>query len=59
MINYKLIEKDKVDLDKTADADELITQLFYDTNETVGFYFGKKDGKWKLVAIDRVIPCSA
>lgn len=59
MIDYELIEKDKVDLEKTADADELITRFFYDTNETIGFYFGKKDGKWKLVAIDRVIPCSA
>ena len=61
MIEYQLadsnIVKDEMILSKKSDS--IITHLVYDTEATVGFYFGKIDNRWYLLCIDKVTPCDA
>ncbi|MBL7129525.1 MAG: hypothetical protein ISS16_11155 [Ignavibacteria bacterium] len=61
MIEYELadpsIVKDEMVLSKKSDS--MITHLVYNTEATVGFYFGKIDDRWYLLCIDKVTSCSA
>ena len=45
--------------DLAAKSEANYAYFVYSTDETIGFYFGEKNGKYYLIAIDRVIPCSA
>jgi hypothetical protein len=61
MIEYELTDSNGVrdDMILSKKSDSIITHLVYNTEATVGFYFGKIDNKWYLVCIDKVTPCSA
>jgi len=61
MIGYELVDsnivKDEMILSKKSDS--IITHLVYNTEATVGFYFGKINNRWYLLCIDKVTPCDA
>jgi hypothetical protein len=42
-----------------AMSEKNFVYFIYNTDENIGFYFGLKDGKYYLIAIDKVEPCSA
>ena len=62
----KMIEYDLIDAviaprlrDLAAKSEANYAYFVYSTNENIGFYFGEKNGKYYLIAIDRVTPCDA
>jgi len=61
MIEYQLADSNivKEDMDLSKKSNLMITHLVYNTEATVGFYFGKIDNKWYFLCIDKVTPCSA
>jgi hypothetical protein len=61
MITYELLsESEAAEPMRIASLSEKNhTYFLYNTDETIGFHFGKRNGKLYLIAIDRVIPCSA
>jgi len=61
MIEYELVSGDEIDplLRKAESSEKNYAYFIYNTNEFIGFYFGLKNGKYYLIAIDTVVPCSA
>ena len=45
--------------EKAAASEKNYVYFVYNTDQQVGFYFGSKNGKYYLIAIDRVTPCEA
>lgn len=46
-------------VDAAAQLDCTATHFLYFTRVDTGFFFGVVDGAWRVVAIDRIDPCSA
>jgi len=61
MIEYELADSNivKEDMILSKKSNLIITHLVYNTESTVGFYFGKIDDRWYLLCIDKVTPCDA
>lgn len=61
MVEYDLIDAVVAPRlrDLAAKSEANYAYFVYNTDETIGFYFGEKNGKYYLIAIDRVIPCDA
>lgn len=61
MVEYFLVDSNSVkeEMELVTDFDTMNTRLVYSTDKAVGFYFGEIDGKWYLLCIDEVTPCSA
>jgi hypothetical protein len=61
MVTYELMsENTAAEPMRKASLSENNHKFFlYNTDETIGFHFGKRNGNIYLIAIDRVIPCSA
>ena len=61
MITYELLSEYEASepMRIAALSEKNHTYFLYNTDETIGFHFGKRNGKLYLIAIDRVIPCSA
>ncbi len=61
MIEYQLGEDEvlKAGLELAKKSELKISCLVYSTGSNVGFYFGVVDGKWFLLCIDKITPCSA
>lgn len=61
MKKYDLVFGDEVDeyIRKAEASEKNYTYFMYNTDEFIGFYFGMKNGKYYLIAVDIVVPCSA
>jgi hypothetical protein len=60
-LEYEFIDKMSYEssINNAIKIDRLITHFIYSTDSTSGFYFGIINGKWRLLCIDIVAPCSA
>lgn len=61
MIEYELTIGDEVHeyIRKAESSEKNYAYFIYNTDEYIGFYFGFKSGKYYLIAVDTVVPCSA
>ncbi|HLT24408.1 MAG TPA: hypothetical protein VK004_04720 [Ignavibacteria bacterium] len=61
LISYDLLTPEEAaePMRIAAQSEKNHTYFIYNTDETIGFHFGKRNGKFYIIAIDRVIPCSA
>lgn len=61
MVEYFLVDSISVkeEMELVTDFDTMTTRLVYSTDKIAGFYFGEIEGKWYLLCIDEVTPCSA
>lgn len=57
MVEYELT--DSFDRKRASEFDETIEYELRGTDQFVGFYFGRVEGEWYLLAIDLIVPCSA
>jgi hypothetical protein len=59
-LKYEFLESENAHEGELArEVDALIEHGVYSTDATLGFYFGRLDCRWSLLAIDAVVPCSA
>lgn len=61
LLQFELIDQVSFDnqITHAREIDNRITHFIYSTDESVGFYFGKVNGKWRLLCIDKIVACSA
>lgn len=61
LLQFELLDQFGYDnqITRAREIDSQITHFIYSTDASVGFYFGKIDGNWRLLCIDKVVPCSA
>lgn len=61
MTEYDLVSGNEIDplLRKAELSEKNYAYFIYNTNDYMGFYFGLKNGKYYLITIDTVVPCSA
>lgn len=61
LLQFELIDQTSFDsrIDLARNIDNQITHFIYSTDESVGFYFARINGEWKLLLIDKIVACSA
>ncbi len=57
LMEHKIIEHDQIVQENIKTIDMLVTRIVYDTENNMGFYFNRMNGKWYLLCIERILPC--
>ncbi len=57
LMEHKIIAHDQTVEEQIKTIDALATRIVYDTEQNIGFYFTRMNGKWYLLCIERILPC--